>query len=361
VSTRYRVAVIGCGRPEGIEGATGFGMAHLHVHGYQETGRCELVAVADIRRENAEAFAARWGKCARPGGGSAGRHDRRPPPPATYLDYRAMLAEVRPEIVSVCTWPHLHAEMVIASAEAGAKAVHCEKPMAPTWSEARRMVVACEQAGTQLTINHQNRFREPYRVARDLARDGTIGELRRVEGTSSNLGDSHWLDMLFFYNQETPAEWVIGQMHGRRERGISGAPREDQGICHFKFANGVRALMLTGDEAEIGCFNRLIGTEGTVEVHRAAPRVRVRGKGDAAWRSIEVQDGPGWQLPVDQAVADVVAALDEGREPELSARRALQATEVIFATYESSRRRGRVDLPLSMDGGNLSDACLPAP
>jgi hypothetical protein len=39
----------------------------------------------------------------------------------------------------------------------------------------------------------------------------------------------------------------------------------------------------------------------------------------------------------------------------LAARKALQATEVIFATYESSRKRGRVDLPLeSEDSAFLS-------
>jgi len=37
----------------------------------------------------------------------------------------------------------------------------------------------------------------------------------------------------------------------------------------------------------------------------------------------------------------------------LSGRRALRATELIFATYESSRRRGRVDLPLDIDDSPL--------
>ena len=46
---------------------------------------------------------------------------------------------------------------------------------------------------------------------------------------------------------------------------------------------------------------------------------------------------------------DLVDALKNGREPELSARRALAATQLIFATYESSRRRGRVDFPLAID------------
>jgi hypothetical protein len=49
------------------------------------------------------------------------------------------------------------------------------------------------------------------------------------------------------------------------------------------------------------------------------------------------------------AILDLVDALKTGREPQLSARKALQATELIFATYESSRRRGRVDLPLEIE------------
>jgi hypothetical protein len=38
----------------------------------------------------------------------------------------------------------------------------------------------------------------------------------------------------------------------------------------------------------------------------------------------------------------------------LSARRALNATEIIFAIYESSRRRGRVDLPLTISDNPLA-------
>src|ERR1051326_3153336 len=83
---RYRVAVIGAGRPRSEEGHTGFGMAHAHVHGYLETGACELAAVADIVRENAEDFVARY-----EGGAQV------------YTDYQQMLEEVRPDIVSVCT------------------------------------------------------------------------------------------------------------------------------------------------------------------------------------------------------------------------------------------------------------------
>jgi UDP-N-acetylglucosamine 3-dehydrogenase len=329
VSRPYRLAVIGCGRARGADSPTGFGMGHMHAQAYRETGRCELVAAVDVSPENAAVFAARWGS------------------PAVYPDYRTMLAEARPEIVSVCTRAHLHAEMVIACAGAGVKAVHCEKPMATTWGDAQRMVKACEQAGTQLTINHQNRFREPHRVARDLVREGPIGELRSLQGTSSHLRNSHTLDLLFFYNEERPAASVLAQIDTRCRR--AGELEEEQAICSVRFAKGVHALLLTGPDVEIGCVHRLIGTDGIIEVHGRAPRVRIQRQRDAAWRSIDVPDGPDWQPPLDRAIADVIAALDESREPELSARWALQATEVIFAASESSRRRGRVDLPLTIE------------
>ena len=42
-----------------------------------------------------------------------------------------------------------------------------------------------------------------------------------------------------------------------------------------------------------------------------------------------------------------------GREPELSGRKALQATDLIFATYESSRRRAKIALPIDVDDSAL--------
>ena len=152
MASRHRVAFIGCGRPGHGPDSTGFAMAYAHAHGFLATGRCELVGAADIKPENARLFAEQFAV------------------PATYTDYRRMLRQERPDIVSICTWPHLHAPMVRDSARAGARAIHCEKPMAPTFGEAQRMVAACERAGTQLTFNHQRRFLEPFRRAKKMAR-----------------------------------------------------------------------------------------------------------------------------------------------------------------------------------------------
>ena len=53
------------------------------------------------------------------------------------------------------------------------------------------------------------------------------------------------------------------------------------------------------------------------------------------------------------AVPMWLASLEARIEPELSARRTLDATEIIFAIYESCRRRGLVDLPLNIGDNPL--------
>ncbi|MEA3408026.1 MAG: Gfo/Idh/MocA family oxidoreductase [Chloroflexota bacterium] len=334
----FQVGIIGCGRPLEEEEHTGFGMAHAHVRGYEASPDAELVALADIKKENAEAFQKEHGG------------------ERIYTDYHEMLEEEALDIVSICTWPHLHAEMVIACAEAGVKAVHCEKPMAPTYGEAVEMARVCEARGVQLTFNHQRRFGAPFRKAKALLDEGAIGDLIRLEASCSNMFDwgTHWFDMLFFYNDETPVEWVIGQIEPRGGQKIFGVPVEGQGISHFKYRNGVHGLMVTGFEAEWEASNRLVGTKGVIEVgHSQDVPLRTWVEGQGAWQVVELEEGLHGQDYVKLAVLDVIDALKTGREPELAARKALQATELIFATYESSRRRGRVDLPLDIEDSPL--------
>jgi UDP-N-acetylglucosamine 3-dehydrogenase len=307
-------------------------MSNFHAQGYSASPDTRIVALADINLDNARAFQAAHGG------------------ERIYADYRAMLAQEQLDIVSICTWPHHHAPMVIAAAEADVKAIHCEKPMAPSYADALRMVTSCEANGTQLTFNHQRRFGAPFRTARELLRSGAIGQLQRLEGACDNLFDwgTHWFDMFGFYNDESPASWVIGQVDWRGGATIFGVPVEGQGISHFAYANGVQGLLLTGHGTERKLGNRLVGSDGVIDVTLGATSVRIRGKGDPDWRDVLVEHDDGDRLGevVGRGVLDLIDALKSGREPELSGCRALRATELIFATYESSRRGGRIDLPL---------------
>jgi len=161
---------------------------------------------------------------------------------------------------------------------------------------------------------------------------------------------THYFDMLFFYNDETPVDWVIGQIDARGGRRGRGHFSEGQGISYFKYRNGVYGLLVTGSEAGWEASNRLVGTDGVIEVgHSREVPLRRWDVGQAGWQVVEFENDPHWADPVEQGVLDLVEALKAGREPELSSRKALRATELIFATYESSRRRGRVELPLDIE------------
>jgi predicted dehydrogenase len=252
--------------------------------------------------------------------------------------------------------------MVIDAARAGVKAIHCEKPMADTWGAAKRMAEECERLGVKLTFNHQRRFGTPFRKAKALLDEGAIGELLRIEIGFGNLYDygSHTVDLANYFNNETPAEWVIAQIDYREERLIFGMHNENQAFALWRYKNGIFGMMSTGAGSSlVGCHHRLVGTDGVIEIGLVGenlPVLRVRRFGKGDWEAIDC-GGKGLHGPgsIDRAIADIVAALREGRESELCARNALNATEIIFAASESVRRRGRVDLPLTTEDNPLVD------
>ena len=339
MAKKYRAGIIGVGARKNPDGKMRFGIGYRHAEGYDKSKRCEFAAIADVSEKSAEIFSEKY------------------PDTKTYLDYKEMLKSENLDMVSVCTWPHMHAEMTITVAESGVKAVHCEKPMSTHFGKAKQMVQACADKGVQLTIDHQRRFGEPFRKAKSLLDEGVIGDLVRLEASCSNLYDwgTHWFDMMFMYNDDCAARWVIGQIDYRVGRPVFGVELEGQGLSQIMWENGVRGVMFAGHESAIGCANRLIGTHGTIEVGvDKGPVLRVRGRGDGDWRVIKTKE-PSLHANESfcMAIENALDCLKSGEEPVLSGNKALQTAEVIFATYESSRRRERIDLPLDIDGSPL--------
>ena len=353
--TALTAACIGTGPDPETQDNQGFAMAYRHAAAYENAG-VELVACADIVSENAAAFADYWGIDA----GNA------------FEDYGEMLAAVEPDVVSVCTPPHTHADIVVDCARSGnVDAVHCEKPMDRTWAAVERMVEVCDEAGVRLTFNHQRRFGKPYRKAKELLDAGEIGDLERIEMAAPNIYDygSHSIDLCNYFNDEGRAEWVVSQLDYREEDIWFGAHNENQTLASWKYENGVYGLAATGVGAGlVNCHNRLVGGDGVIEIGRGFPAGEVDAvlridRGDGEWERVDT-GGEGLhgsdaaesefgRVYIDRAVADVVDALPSGRESELSARNAIKATEIIFGAWESSRKRGRVELPPDIDDNPL--------
>jgi len=320
--------MIGCG-----------GRGKSHASGYAASKDVRIVACADPNRDNADAMA----------------KAHKIPESGIYQDYKDMLSKEKPDIVSICTWTGLHTQMVIDSVRSGVKAIHCEKPMAPTWGEAKKIYQTCTDNNVVITFCHQRRFGAPFVKAKQLANDGTIGQLHRVEGYCSNLFDwgTHWFDMFFFYNNDEPAEWVIGQINWEEEHSAFAIPLETDGLSYVKWKNDVHGLLVTGRATGGGAANRLIGTKGMIEVYvNNGPEIRVMQESAAGWQIPSLDDAPKGDDTV-LSVLDLIDCLKTNREPVLSGRKALQATELIFSTYESSRRRARIYMPLDIDDSPL--------
>lgn len=347
----YQVAVIGTGTEPENPGRDGYAMAYHHATGYEQLDDCDLIACADIVRENAEAFATEFDI----------------DEDGIFEDYETMLATVEPEIVSLCVPPAIHDSIAINCIRSDSvKAIHCEKPMANTYGGARLMAQEAHRYDVQLTFNHQRRFSDAVRTAKELLDAGEIGQLQRME-FSAPVGifdyGSHSFDLCNYFNDENTSEWVLGQIDYSEENILFGTHNENQAVVLWEYENGVHGLASSdstgggGPTGAIECHNRLIGTDGIIEVGPTSeadlPPLRIRRAGDTEWETVDTEDGLHDWAFVDRVIAENVRCLDTGEDPELGATNALNATELIFAAWESARRRGRVDLPLNIDDNPL--------
>ncbi len=96
--------------------------------------------------------------------------------PKAYGSYEALLADPTIEAVYIPLPNHLHLEWTLAAAAAG-KHVLCEKPLALSSTDARRMIDASNQAGVILMEAFMYRLHPLWQEVRRLIGAGTIGEL----------------------------------------------------------------------------------------------------------------------------------------------------------------------------------------
>lgn len=96
--------------------------------------------------------------------------------PEAYGSYEALLADETIEAVYIPLPNHLHLEWTMAAAAAG-KHILCEKPLALTSADARRMIAASNQANVLLMEAFMYRLHPLWQEVRRLTESGTIGEL----------------------------------------------------------------------------------------------------------------------------------------------------------------------------------------
>ncbi|MEI8316362.1 MAG: Gfo/Idh/MocA family oxidoreductase [Planctomycetia bacterium] len=342
----------------------------------------ELVAVADESADGLAQAVERLGRAA----GS---------PPSGFRDWRAMLAEVKPEIVSLCM-RHIdcHAEMAIAAAEAGVQGIFLEKPFVRTAAEADAVIAACRASGTKLALAMVNRHSPTYAVVRDLVEDGRIGRLLELRGRGKEDARGGGEDL-----------WVLGCHVLDMMADLGGAPRwcqatitrDGRPITPADATEGPEGLgAIAGDAVEamygladgpVGFFASvreaglkqpnfsltLVGTKGAIHIRpdnlphaylREAPLWRV--DKEVPWLPIG-PEGIGAGLPVEEvdrtaerlswarrASADLVAAIVEDREPTAGMFAGQTTVEMTAAAFASGLSGERIVWPMIPRGNPFS-------
>jgi myo-inositol 2-dehydrogenase/D-chiro-inositol 1-dehydrogenase len=263
------------------------------------------------------------------------------------------------EAVSVCTPSPTHADVVVAALEAG-KHVLCEKPLARTSADGRRLVEADRQSAGLLMIGHVSRFEPDHRAACDAVREGRIGQVRMmaqsIVGELPTWSEQSWLtdpaqsggplvdlavhsfDYLTWVSGATPE-----RVHAVGSTGPDGFV--DYSLVTLKYDNGALAVVEASWAHPAGhgldVATELSGTEGRIAwdyagtavgaVKRAGePRLELTQLGDRGFRA---------------EIAAFLEAVENGAPSPVPAEEGLLALEVALAAAESLRTRRAVRLP----------------
>ncbi len=150
-------------------------MGRHHARVWGEMPGIELVGVADLDVDRAEAISARHGG-------------------TPFGDHRVALETTAPDVVSVCVPTSAHLTVARDCLEAGA-AVLVEKPVTGSIEGAMELKTVAERTGNLLACGYVERFNPAVRVAREVIESGAIGDVtsllvRRVGLMPSRITDT---------------------------------------------------------------------------------------------------------------------------------------------------------------------------
>jgi predicted dehydrogenase len=301
-----------------------------------------------------------------------------------YADYRQMLDEVKPDLVSIATrWLDAHREMVVAAADRGIH-IYLEKPLARSLAEADEMVAACERTHAKLVIAHTTRYSPRIPVVKEMLASGKIGRILELRGRGKEdargggedlwvLG-THIMDLIRMLGGD--AHWCFGRV-STAGRPITKADVVDgnEGIGPLA-GDTVQAMYgMDGDATAYFASHRgtsgkrprfavqVFGSEGILEMTTGyLPSVKYLadpswspGQSGAKWQGVS-SAGLGKPEPLQddkghsgnrQGALELLASIRENRQPNGGIYDARAAMEMIVAVFESQRVGGPVKLPLA--------------
>lgn len=336
---RFRIAVAGCG-----------GMANAWVKYALSRNDAEVVALVDIKEENAKKMAEIYGLACN-----------------TYNDIGAAIKGTGANLVFDVTIPESHRNIVTTSLALGCDVLG-EKPMAAAMEEALEMVGAAQKSGRTYAVMQNRRYNKRIRSFRDIVTSGAIGQpgficadffLGPHFGGFRNIMDSplildmaiHTFDEARFITGKDPVSVYCHEFNpaGSWYKGNAAA------VCIFEFSDGsvfcyrgswCSEGVPTSWEAEW----RVSGSKGTaIWDGKGAPYYEVvvpsekpvfantfnRVEPEMTWNGKEGHEG---------CFDEMFSALIEGRTAETDCRDNIKSMAMVFGALESAKKGEKVFL-----------------
>ena len=341
---RVGYGVIGCGV-----------IAPWHARAVKNILVAELIAVCDVIPEKAEKIKEEFGA------------------QYAYADYHELLARDDVDVVSICTPSGMHADMGMDAARAG-KHVMTEKPIDIALERIDRLVQVCSEQKVKLACIFQRRTSNLWQRVKRTIDEGKLGRMvlasaylkyfRSQEyydsagwrgtwaldggGALMNQG-VHMIDLL---------RWIMGPVDtvfGLADHLARKIEVEDTAVAAIKFKSGAFGTLEGTTSVTPGMNHRM-------EFHGEKGTILVDGEGVARWdvpgedreavvKELEDRVGSAASDPTaistyghQVQIADLIAAVREGREPMVSGAEARHAVELILAVYKSAQTGRPVEL-----------------
>jgi UDP-N-acetylglucosamine 3-dehydrogenase len=352
MANKLKAAVIGCG---------GGGMVN-HIPWYAMNHDVELVGLVDPNPAIKEWVGTYGG--------------------TFYTNLDEMLTREMPDLVSIASPVHLHCEQTLKCLDHGCH-VLCEKPMAPTLAECRKMIDHAAEKKRLLGIALDKRFSQVFHemkrrlVAGEIGRPlffrvlvdisqfwvpdpkcdpGFRGKLYTGGGAFQDLG-SHYLDQISWIldSELTAINGKIGICLPKQME------VEDQAVATVRLANGLWGMLET---TWVGAHDRSFAHHEELSIYGSDRVIRAFGAHRMELPSLELYDrkAGSWQtFPIGsdlgrfshyqykRMVDEFVACVKEGRPFHPDGTIGIKTTGAVLGLYQASHTGKEVLLPLEKD------------
>jgi predicted dehydrogenase len=291
--------------------------------------------------------------------------------------YEELLADPKIEVIDIGVPPDVQLEMIREAVKHSdhIRGILAQKPLGMNYAEAKEAVRLCRRAGIKLAVNQNMRYDQSVRACKDLLDRKLLGE--PVLATIDMRAIPHWmpwqkrlgwvtLRIMSIHHLDTLRYWFGDPQ--RVYASIRPDPRtakkfkHTDGICLYilEYANGFRAMScddvwagpaLEGAAKDIGIRWRVEGTEGLARGTIGWPEYPKPTPSTLDYTTTRTGE---WHLPRWSEVwfpdafvgtmAQLLVALENDEEPEISGEDNLHTMALVDACYLSAKEHRAVGL-----------------